>query len=145
MSFYYGVKYMKSITEEMIRLYKLNKLGYDFMGYKFNNKEQLSYHHLIIPKRNNGPETVQNGAILTQSRLVSSHDYLHVIERIDPEIFYELTSEMIDENIKGKLDIENLRAIRDLLLYFEKEHVDDTTKNGKRLIKRAFITNRIDL
>ena len=143
-SFFVG-EFMKSITSEMIKLYKLNKLGYDFMGYKFNSKNQLSYHHLIIPKRLNGPETVKNGAILTQSKLVSSHDYLHVIENVDPEIFYLISSEMLDENLKGKLDIENLKEIRKLLLYFEKEHKDDTTKKGKLLIKERFINNRIDL
>lgn len=133
---------MKNITVTMINMYKINKLGFDFMGYKFDTKNQLSYHHLIIPKRNNGPETIQNGAILTQSQIVSSHDYLHVIERIDPEIFYKITSEMIDENIKGKLDIQNLRAIHDMLRYFEREHDHDTTKKGKLLIKRSFVEGR---
>ena len=52
---------------------------------------------------------------------------------------------MIDENIKGKIDIENLKHIRDLLLYFEKEYKDDTTKKGKRLIKWEYINRRIDL
>lgn len=136
---------MKSVTNEMIKLYKLNKLGYDFMGYKFNSKEQLSYHHLIIPKRMGGPESVRNGAILTQSRLVSAHDYLHIIEQVDPELFYLISSELLDENLKGKLDIDNLKEIRKLLLYFEKEHKCDTTKKGKLLIKERFINNRIDL
>ena len=35
---------------------------------------------------------------------------------------------MIDENIKRNLDIENLKHIRDLLIYFEKEHGTDKTK-----------------
>lgn len=136
---------MKDITNRMIKIYKLNKLGFDFMGYKFSLKNQLSYHHLIIPKRLNGPETVRNGAILTQSKSVSSHDYLHTIEQVDSEIFYLITSELIDENIKGKLDIENIKKIRNLLLYFEKEHKYDATKKGKLLIKERFINNRISL
>lgn len=36
---------MKEITREMIKTFKLNKLGYDQMGYTFNNTKQLSYHH----------------------------------------------------------------------------------------------------
>ena len=83
-----------------------------------------------------------NGAILRQN---TSHDYAHVIEKIDPDIFYELTSEMIDENIKGRLDIDNLKRIHDLLLYFEREHDHDTSKKGKLLIKREFVTTRIPL
>lgn len=42
---------MKQITREMIKEYEINKLGYDFMGYVFNRREDLSFHHLIVPKR----------------------------------------------------------------------------------------------
>ena len=52
---------------------------------------------------------------------------------------------MLDENFKGKLDIYNLRKIRDLLLYFENEHKYDTTKKGKLLIKKPYIIDRIDI
>lgn len=133
---------MKEITREMIKTFKLNKLGYDQMGYIFNNTKQLSYHHMIIAKRNGGKEIFKNGAILKQN---TSHDYLHILERLDPEIFYLITSELIDENIKRRVDIENLKKIRDLLLYFEREHDRDRTKKGKLLIKREYITERIDL
>ena len=133
---------MKPITREMIKMYQLNKLGFDFMGYKFNRSEQLSYHHNVIAKRNGGLETIRNGVILVRD---TSHDYIHIIERIDPEIFYLITSEMLDENLKGKIDIENLRKIRDLLLYFEREHDHDTSKKGKLLIKREFVTGRVNL
>ena len=133
---------MKTITREMIKMYKLNKLGFDFIGYKFNRSEQLSYHHNVIAKRNGGLETIRNGAILVRD---TSHDYIHVIERIDPEIFYLITSEMLDENLKGKIDIENLRKIRDLLLYFENDHTHERSKKGKLLIKKEYLTNRIKL
>lgn len=42
---------MREITQEMIKTFKINKLGYDFMGYTFKRKGDLSFHHLIIPKR----------------------------------------------------------------------------------------------
>jgi hypothetical protein len=70
---------------------------------------------------------------------------LHIIQQVDDEIFMRITSEMIDENFKGKLDIDNLKKIRDLLLYFEKEHLDDKNKKGKRLIKYPYISERIKL
>ena len=139
---------MKEITKIMVNDFKIMKLGMDFMGYHVNRKQDLSYHHLIIPRRHCKEAGLGegylywNGSILRQN---TSHDYLHIIEKIDPDIFYELTSEMIDENIKGRLDIDNLKRIHDLLLYFEREHDHDTTKKGKLLIKREFVTTRIPL
>lgn len=136
---------MREITKIMIIEYRLMKLGYDFMGYEIVRKPDLSFHHLIVPHRDCkdmglGEGYVKwNGAILNQE---TSHDYLHLIESKDREIFEAITSEMIDENVKGHLDIENLKRIRDLLLYFEKEHYDDKNKKGKRLIKEDYITKR---
>ena len=139
---------MREVTKLMINEFKIMKLGMDFMGYHVNRKQDLSFHHLIIPRRHCKEAGLGegylywNGAILRQN---TSHDYLHLIENIDPDIFYELTSEMIDENIKGRLDIDNLKRIHDLLLYFEREHDHDTTKKGKLLIKREFVTGRVNL
>ena len=139
---------MKEITKIMVNDFKIMKLGMDFMGYRVNRKQDLSYHHLIIPRRHCKEAGLGegylywNGAILRQN---TSHDYLHIIEKIDPDIFYELTSEMIDENIKGRLDTDNLKRIHDLLLYFEREHDHDRTKKGKLLIKREFVTTRTPL
>ena len=139
---------MKNITEQMIKDFKIMKLGFDFMGYKVDKKQSLSFHHLIIPHRESKNYGIGdgylywNGAILRQN---TSHDYLHIIEKIDSDIFYELTSEMIDENIKGRLDIDNLKRIHDLLLYFEREHDHDISKKGKLLIKREFVTGRVNL
>lgn len=139
---------MKEITKLMINDFKIKQLGYDFMGYKFDKTIDLSFHHLIIPHRDCKKNRLGegylywNGAILNQE---TAHDYLHIIENIDREIFLKITSEMIDENIKKKLDIENLRNIRDLLIYFEKEHDTDKTKKGDYLIKRKYMESRIKL
>ena len=133
---------MKQITKDMIRIYKIKELGHDFAGYKLQKGDIYTYHHNIIAKRNGGPETIWNGAILCGKTI---HPYLHLIESVDPDIFYELTSEMIDENIKGRLVIDNLKRIDDLLLYFEREHDHDTSKKGKLLIKREFVTGRVNL
>ena len=116
-------------------MYKLRELGIDFMGYEYH-KSDASYHHLIVPRRKGGPETIQNGAILMQS---TSHNYLHTIEKYDLEIFEFITSEMIDENIKGYLDKENLHYIDDALKYFEHEYCSATTKKGKPLIKEQYL------
>lgn len=126
---------MKEITKLMINEFKIKQLGMDFMGYSLQKGDIYTFHHLIIPRRFGGLETRKNGAVLCGN---SSHPYAHLIEYIDPEIFYRITSEMIDENIKGRLDIENLRRIRDLLECFEREHSTDRNKKGKLLIKEEY-------
>lgn len=112
------------------------------MGYTFSNKNQLSYHHLIVPRRFGGKATIENGSILRQN---TSHDYLHKIELTDREIFELITDRMIEMNRNGKLDLENLKIIRDLLLYFEREHDHDKLSSGKLLIKREYVRERIVL
>lgn len=139
---------MREITKEMIDVFKIKKLGFDFMGYECPKKDGLSFHHLIVPHREckalglGEGYYFWNGAILMQK---TSHDYLHVIEKIDPDIFYTITSEMIDENALRRLEIENLRRIRDALLTFEREHCSDRTNKGNYLIKDSFVKNRIKL
>ena len=140
---------MKPITRDMIEKYKINKLGYDFMGYTFTNLNQLSFHHLIVPHREckikhipNEGYIESNGAIVRQT---TSHDYIHAIERVDRDVFLRITEHMIEENKNGKIDIYTLRKIRDLLLYFEKEHCSDRTKNGQYIIKKSYLRERIKL
>lgn len=133
---------MREITKEMIKYYKIMKLGYDFMGYEVAKKSDLSFHHLIVPKRQcqeNGLGEGYlwwNGAILNQS---TSHDYLHLIEVKDYDMFLAITSEMLDENVKGYLDRENLSRIRDILGQFEREHCSDRGKKGNLLIKDSYL------
>lgn len=132
---------MREITKEMIIAYELKKLGYDFMGYEFNKPQQLSFHHLVVAHRyckqlGYGEGYLWwNGVILRQN---TSHEYLHVIESKDIDRFNAITSELIDENIKGYLDQENLLAIDDILNGFEREYSGTSTKKGKPLIKEEF-------
>ena len=131
---------MKPTTKLMVEEYRLKKLKYDFMGYTFNSTDQLSFHHLIIPRRLGGQEIKENGSILVQS---TAHDYLHRIESIDYDMFLAITSEMIDENLKGHLDIDNLKRIRDILICFEREYSGLRTKKGKSVIKPEYVIKRI--
>ena len=136
---------MKPITREMIKKYGIK--DFDFMGYDIKRKESLSFHHLIVAKRYCKQQglgegyLMWNGAILVQD---TSHEYLHIIEHIDFDVFCALTSEMIDINIKGYLDKENLRYIKDILLSFEREHDHDRNKKGNLLIKREYTHNRFN-
>ena len=133
---------MRAITKHMIKHYKIMKLKIDFMGYEVSKINTLSFHHLIVPHRNCktfglGEGYVWwNGAILNQS---TSHDYLHLIEVKDYDMFLAITSEMIDENVKGYLDKENLLRIRDILEQFEREHCSDRGKKGNLLIKDSYL------
>ena len=85
---------MKEITMNMINTYKLETLGYDFMGYTFNKTRELSFHHLIIPRKNSKKEGIGdgyvwwNGAILVRD---TAHDYLHKIEFIKSIILIGLS------------------------------------------------------
>ena len=111
------------------------------MGYEFERTNELSFHHLIIPKKDckyregKGFE-VWNGAILNQN---NAHEYLHKIQCYDDDRFQAITLEMIDENLKGHLDIENLKAINDVLESFEKEYLGVRTKNGNEIIKEEYL------
>ena len=96
---------VKYITKLMINEYGMKEMGHDFMGYALQKGDIYTYHHLIVPRRNGGPITVQNGAILCGK---TAHPYLHLIEYYDYDRFLAITSEMIDQNIKGHLDIDNI-------------------------------------
>ena len=139
---------MREVTKMMINDFKLKSLGYDFMGYTFDKEQSLSFHHLIIPKREcqkykiGGGYFYWNGAILTQH---TAHDYLHTIEKVDFDAFLNITSEIIDMKALGRLDIYNLKIIRDVLESFEKEHCSDKYESGKCLIKEEYIKGRIKL
>ncbi len=128
---------MREITKIMIERYALNKLKYDFMGYRFNDVQELSFHHLIIPRcvcKDLYPHAGfldWNCALLVRN---TSHDYLHTIEKYDYDRFAAISSEMIDENIKGYLDYENLKAIDDILYSFEMEYYNETTEKGKLIV-----------
>lgn len=133
---------MRDITKLMIAKYKLVELGYDFMGYEFKKEKELSFHHLIVPKRlciargiENDGYTEQNGAILKQT---TSHNYIHVIERYDRDMFDAITALMVGENLIGYLDIEYIKRIDDILQCFEREYSGARTKHGKPLIKEEY-------
>ena len=140
---------MRTITIQMINDFKLKRLGYDFAGYTFDRTNQLSFHHLIILKRECKARNIPgdgylywNGAILRQN---TSHDYLHTIENYDYDRFLAITSELIDENILGELSIESLKRIRDVLISFEREYSNERSKSGNLIIKESYVRDRVKL
>lgn len=135
---------MREVTREMIRAYQLMKLGYDFMGYEFDRQEDLSFHHLIIPKKDclhmerKGYEE-WNGAILVQD---TAHEYLHRIQCYDDDLFMAISVLMIEENLNGKVDMEHIKKIHDILTCFEREYLGRTTNSGKEIIKDDYVMKR---
>ena len=138
---------MRDITKLMIAKYKLLELKYDFMGYEFKKEKELSFHHLVIPKRLCVAQRIAedgylewNGAIL---KMKTAHNYLHTIERYDRDMFEAITEQMIDENSKGYLDLKNILYIDDVLKCFEREYCGARTKHGDPLIKEEYTRRRV--
>ena len=144
---------MKDVTKEMIKIFKLKKLGCDFMGYEFVNPNELSFHHLIVARKDSQVLGIGdgylfwNGAILRQK---TSHDYLHLIERIDRDRFNYITCQMIDENIANMIMYENLKKINDCLKKisdcldgFEREYSGLHTQKNKNLLIKEEYTRRL--
>ena len=123
---------MLHITRVMINTF--NIVDTDFMGYSVD-RSNANYHHLIIPRRNGGVKTINNGAILNKD---TSHPYLHVIEYKDYDIFYLITKEMIEENKARRIDPKNIARIYDLLNTFERNYSADTNVNGEPLIREEY-------
>lgn len=128
----------------MIDEYNLDKLGYDFMGFRFKRLNELSFHHLLVPHREskrieNEGYVKWNGAILVQD---TSHEYLHLIERVDRDRFEYITERMKEMNVNGVLDPYNLERIEQALRVFETAYRDLENKKGKKLIKDTYY-NRI--
>ena len=112
---------MKEVTKLLINDFKIEELSYDFMGYSIQKDTSLTFHHLILSREFCKKIDVgkgywyENGCVLCEN----SHQYLHLIERYMPELFFYISSELIDMKVKKRLDIHNLIAIHQMLEYFE--------------------------
>ena len=132
---------MRDCTKRLIYKYLLLELKYDFMGYEFDEITDLSFHHLLIPRALSPSKGYEhgyfehNGVILSK---YTSHEYLHIVELYDLDRFYAITSEMLDEKIKGYISMQNIKAIDDILSGFEKDFSAETFANGHKVIKDVY-------
>lgn len=139
---------MKEPLIQKIQLMKICELGFDMMGYIFDEKNYLTFHHLMVPRRVCKQTGLGDGCFYSNIAVLTgdtAHTYLHTIEEIDPDMFFDITSELIDENIKRRIELENLKRIREILLSFEKEHEGEIKKHNQLLIKPEYIEKRIKL
>lgn len=130
---------MGKLTDRIFYDFELHKLGYDFMGYTFDNKDELSYHH-IKPRKLDGETTYKNGAILNR---FTSHNYIHVIEDTDFKLFLEISQILKDEHKCKAITKEHLVEIRRILEFFEKKYENKCTSKGLLIIKEDFVRRRI--
>lgn len=126
----------------MIKTYKIEELGYDMMGYIIEDISEISFHHLLVPRIYGGPISRWNGALLCRN---TAHNYLHLIEHTEPDIFYGITKELCEEKDALTIRLENLRRIREYLLEFESRHERIVSEHGKTLTKREYKDRRIPL
>ena len=100
---------MKDLTRAMAKEYRPR--GNDWMGYTIQAINQLSYHH-IQKKEDGGPFTWDNGALLRRD---TAHEYLHIIEYKDLEIYDYINGILKQINTQGyKPTKEELIAIKKL-------------------------------
>lgn len=116
---------MKNIKLEMIKLYKT--IDYDWLNFKIYDINDITFHH-IIKKENGGKYSIDNGALLT----TKSHEYLHIIENNDIEIYIEINKilKKINEQKHKPTEIQK-QKIELLFLKFE-------CINAKKLIKGKY-------
>lgn len=131
---------MTKMKAKLYDNFKLDNVGADFMGYEFDTKKELTYHH-ILPKNYGGKTTFENGALLIRE----SHNYIHTIEAFDFKLFIELSQELKREHEDGEITRERLLAIRQMLEFFEEKNKNTYTRAGLLLIKDEFIRRRKEL
>lgn len=128
---------MSKLKNKLYVGFNLEQAGVDFMGYPFADKKELTYHH-IKPKNCGGKTSYSNGSLLTKQ----SHVYIHTIEAYDYKLFIQISHELIETHIDGKITPERLDRIRELLEFFEQKFDGQYTKRGGLIIKEEFTRRR---
>ena len=132
---------MSRLRERLYKDYKLQDLGYDFMGYEFEKKTDLSTHH-ILPRHAGGKTKKDNLCVLNR---YTSHNYIHLIEDTDYKIFLQVSKFLLEQVKKGEINIEQISRIIEVLEVFEHKYKDAESRNGDLLIKPEYKTSRIVL
>lgn len=132
---------MSRLRERLYKEYQLESLGYDFLGYTFENKKELSTHH-IIPKHCGGQTKKNNLCVLNR---FTSHNYIHLIEDYDYKAFLKISKCLMEQVKLGKISIGEINTIYELLQEFEYKHKNTEDRNGDPIIKEEYKTKRIIL
>ena len=127
---------MSRLRERLYKTYKLEELGYDFLGYEFDSKKDLSTHH-IIPRFIGGETKKSNLCILNRH---TSHNYIHLIQDYDYKTFLQIIKHLIDQVAMGRIDMDELKRINELLCFFEDKYKNEQSRSGEPLIKPEYKT-----
>lgn len=130
---------MSRLREKLYKSYDLESLGYDFMGYEFSYKKELSTHH-IIPRHSGGSTKKDNLCVLNR---YTSHNYIHLIEDYDYKTFLQISKCLMEQVKLGKISIGEINAIYELLCNFEYKYRNAEARTGGLLIKEEYKTKRI--
>lgn len=130
---------MSRLRERLYRDYNIEELGYDFMGYEFGSKKELSTHH-IIPRHTGGQTKKNNLCVLNRE---TSHNYIHLIEDYDYKTFLQISASLMKQVKEGKISIDELKRIDDLLLFFEDKFKNEQSRSGELIIKDDYKIKRI--
>jgi len=132
---------MSRLRERLYKEYNIEELGYDFLGYTFESKKELSTHH-IIPKHSGGQTKKNNLCVLNR---YTSHNYIHLIEDYDYKAFMQISRCLMEQVKLGKVSIGEINTIYELLQEFEYKNKNLEDRNGDPLIKPEYKTKRIIL
>lgn len=130
---------MSRLREKLYTKYKLEEIGYDFMGYEFRSKKDLSTHH-IIPRHMGGQTKKNNLCVLNRE---TSHNYIHLIEDYDYKTFLQISKFLMEQVKKGQIGYDEVAHINELLLFFEDKFKNEQSRSGDPLIKPEYKTKRI--
>lgn len=130
---------MSRLRERLYKEYNIEELGYDFMGYEFNSKKDLSTHH-IIPRHTGGQTKKNNLCVLNR---YTSHNYIHLIEDYDYKVFLQISKCLMEQVKNRKVDLDEIRRIDELLRLFEYKYRNEESRTGELLIKPEYKTKRI--
>ena len=118
---------MNPVKIEMINVFNLSE--YDWMNYKINEDDVITFHH-IIKEEDGGKYELKNGALLTRR----AHEYLHYIERIDKKIYDMINNVFSDINEQMAPPTTAQRNMIELLLMkFEIKNVDKLIKKKENV------------
>ena len=125
---------MSKLRERLYKNYNLEELGFDFMGYEFSSKKELSTHH-IIPRHDGGQTKTNNLCILNR---FTSHNYIHLIEEYDYKTFLQISKYLLEQVHNKQIGMDEIQRINDLLLFFEDKYKNEQARSGELLIRPEY-------
>jgi pyruvate carboxylase len=128
--------YNLNVKDRIIVQYRLFEDDLCFMGYKFGNVSELTYHHCFEKVVDSGQRTIENGAVL----LLCAHGYLNLIEAKERVLYLQINGILQEINWqKTKPTKKQYIKINTLLKSFERRYENERNVRGFPLIKKNYL------